>query len=107
MGCQKGEKLFRVSGTVTYDGKPVPKGLIHFDPTADGPQGFANIQDGKYDTGQQNGIKGGTYNIRVNGFNGVPGPDAPFGQALFPEYRGAKDLPEADSTYDLDIPKGK
>jgi hypothetical protein len=107
-GCQKGEKLYRVAGTVTHDGKPIPKGLIFFDPQGDGPSGFANIVAGKYDTTEQGGgIRGGSYNVRVNGFNGIPGPDAPFGQALFPEYTGTKELPQEDSTYDLDIPKSR
>src|SRR5689334_22645316 len=70
--CSQEEKLHRVSGNVTFVGKPIPKGLIFFDPQADGPQGFANIVDGKYDTAVQGkGVRGGSYNIRVNGFNGV------------------------------------
>jgi hypothetical protein len=107
-GCSKQEKLYRVSGVVTHAGKPIPKGLIFFDPKADGPQGFANIVDGKYDTAiQGKGIRGGSYNIRVNGFDGKEANEAPFGQALFPEYNGAKDLPQEDSTYDLEIPKNR
>jgi len=107
-GCTKQEKLYRVSGVVTHAGKPIPKGLIFFDPKADGPQGFANIIDGKYDTAiQGKGIRGGFYNIRVNGFDGKEANEAPFGQALFPEYNGAKDLPQEDSTYDLDVPKSR
>ena len=108
-GCGPGgEKLYRVSGTVTHNGKPIPKGLIFFDPQSDGPQGFANILNGKYDTSQQGkGIRGGAYDVRVNGFDGKEANEAPFGQALFPEYRGTKELPKEDSTYDLEIPKAK
>jgi hypothetical protein len=108
LGCSNEEKRYRVSGTVTYSGKPIPKGLIFFDPKTKGPQGFANIVEGKYDTAQQGkGIRGGSYDVRVNGFDGKEAPEAPFGQALFPEYTGTKELPEADSTYDLDIPKSR
>jgi hypothetical protein len=107
-GCSNEEKLYRVSGVVTHNGKPIPKGLIHFDPKADGPQGYANIVDGKYDTAKEGkGVRGGSYDIRVNGFDGNVGPEAPFGQALFPEYTGSKDLPQADSTYDLEVPKSR
>lgn len=107
-GCSKQEKLYRVSGTVNYGGKPVPKGVIHFDPQADGPAGFANILDGKYDTAQQGkGVRGGAYNIRINGFDGKEANEAPFGQALFPEYTGTKELPQQDSTYDLDVPRSR
>jgi len=108
LGCGPGEeKLHRVSGTVTFGGKPVPKGTISFDPTTAGPMGFASILDGKYDTAQSGGVRGGNYNIRVNAFNGIPGPDLPFGQALFPEYTGSTELPAHDSTFDLEIPKGR
>lgn len=107
LGCGAGEeKLYEVSGVVTYDGKPIPKGLIFFDPHADGPQGFANILDGKYDTAQQGkGVRGGAYAVRVNGFDGKEANEAPFGQALFPEYTGSKELPKENSTYDLEISK--
>jgi hypothetical protein len=108
LGCSKQEKLYRVSGVVTHNGKPIPKGVIHFDPKEAGPSGFANIVDGKYDTAQQGkGVRGGSYEIRVNGFDGKEANEAPFGQALFPEYNGAKDLPQQDSTYDLEIPRSR
>jgi len=105
-GCTKQEKLYRVSGVVTYEGKPIPKGVIHFVPQTDGPQGFANIWDGKYDTAKEGkGVRGGSYDVRVGGFDGKEANEAPFGQALFPEYTGTKELPAEDSTYDLDVPK--
>jgi hypothetical protein len=106
--CSQEEKMHRVSGNVTFAGKPIPKGLIFFDPQVDGPQGFANIENGKYDTaipGKGRGIRGGAYNIRVGGFTGIEKNEAPFGDALFPEYNSTKDLPKADSTYDVDVPK--
>jgi hypothetical protein len=106
--CSQEEKVYRVSGNVTFNGKPIPKGLIFFDPQAEGPQGFANIEGGKYDTsipGKGRGVRGGAYNIRVSGFTGVEKNEAPFGDALFPEYTDTKELPKEDSTYDLDVPK--
>ena len=109
LGCSaQEEKLYRVFGTVTHAGKPIPKGTISFDPTGDGPMGFASIEDGRFDTAQKGkGVRGGKYNVRVGGFTGVPGPDAPFGQALFPEYNGTAELPAEDANYDLDVPKGR
>jgi hypothetical protein len=108
-GCGAGEeKLYRVSGVVTYDGKPVAKGVIHFDPKVEGPQGYANIVNGNYDTAQDGkGVRGGAYDVRVNGFDGKEANEAPFGQALFPEYTGTKELPKENSTYDLDVPKNR
>ena len=105
-GCTPQEKLYRVSGNVTHNGTPIPKGLIFFDPKVEGPQGFANIVQGKYDTTQQGkGVRGGSYDVRVNGFDGKVGNEAPFGQPLFLEYTGSTELPEQDTTYDLDVPK--
>jgi hypothetical protein len=112
-GCGAGEeKLYRVSGTVTYNGKPVAKGLIFFDPDGTkgtaGAQGFANILNGRYDTVEMGkGVRGGAYVVRVNGFDGKEANEAPFGQPLFLEYTGSAELPKEDSTYDLNVPKGR
>lgn len=109
-GCSPEEKLYDVSGTVTYQGKPVPKGLIYFDPNGGGPQGFANIEDGKYDTaapGKGKGIRGGKYTVRINGFDGKVGPEAPFGAAVFPEHTFNKELPAQNQTFDYEVPAKK
>lgn len=107
-GCGGGEKLYNVSGTITFDGKAIPKGVIHFDPDkgTPGSQGFANIEDGKFDTaapGAGKGIRGGAYVIRIGGFDGKVGPEAPFGQFLFPEHELRKELPAKDQTFDYDV----
>ena len=110
-GCG-GEKLHDVSGTITFEGRPIPKGLIFFDPDTTkgtpGAQGFANIENGKYDTAlpaKGKGIRGGTYHIRISGFDGKVGPEAPFGQFLFPEHQTAKELPAKTQTFDFDVKK--
>jgi len=107
-GCGDGEHLYRVSGTITFDGKPTPKGLIFFDPApgTPGTQGFANIEDGRFDTaavGKGRGIRGGNYVIRISGFDGIERPEAPFGQALFPEHELTRELPPQDQTFDHDV----
>lgn len=109
-GCSPEEKLYNVSGTVTFQGKLVPKGLIYFDPDGGGPQGFANIEDGKYDTaapGKGKGIRGGKYTVRINGFDGKVGPEAPFGAAVFPEHTFNKELPAQNQTFDCEVPGKK
>jgi hypothetical protein len=110
VGCRAEDKRYDVSGTVTYAGKPIPKGLIFFDPDASkgmaGTQGFANIRDGKFDTAKHGkGIRGGPYVVRVSGFDGKEASEAPFGQPLFPEYQEKRDLPAANSTLDIDVPR--
>jgi hypothetical protein len=111
VGCSPEEKLYDVSGTITYQGQPVPKGIIHFDPDGSGPQGFANIENGKFNTataGQGKGIRGGgKYTLRVNGFDGKVGPEAPMGAAVFPEHTFSKDLPAQNQTLDYEVPGPK
>jgi hypothetical protein len=108
LGCASGENSYDVSGTVTYDGKPVPKGLIFFDPDGPGKQGYATIQDGRYNTAETGkGIGGGKYAVRINGFDGKAGPDAALGQGLFPEHIERKDLPAAPSVCDIAVPVKK
>jgi hypothetical protein len=108
-GCAKSEeKLYVVSGTVTFNGKPVPMGLVFFDPDTSkgnsGLQGFANIQGGKFTTVKGQGVRGGAYSIRVLGYDGKSGNDLPMGHPLFNEYEVKKELPQADSELNLDIP---
>jgi hypothetical protein len=107
-GCGPDEKLYDVSGTVTFDGRPIPKGLIFFDPApgTPGTQGFATIEDGRFDTAAPDkgrGIRGGAYLIRISGFDGKEGPEAPFGQALFPEHELSRDLPAQDQTFEYAV----
>ena len=104
-GCGPAQpKQYRVSGTISYAGKPVPKGLIFFDPQKEGLQGFANIIDGKFDTSQAGvGVQGGDYSIRISGFDGKAGDEAPFGQPLFPEHLEKRTLPQEDTTLDFDL----
>jgi hypothetical protein len=53
-GCGDGVQRVRVSGQATFQGKPIPYGNITFEPDTakgnQGPQGYTQIRDGKYDT---------------------------------------------------------
>ncbi len=115
-GCsdaEKGLKRFKVSGTVTFDGKPVPFGMITFTPDSakgnEGPQGFAKIIDGKFNTtsGNGRGIIGGAHQIKINGTSeensGEMGPDdmpiTP--KPLFKTYKTEFDFPKEDATKDF------
>ena len=113
VGCGPSEPpLYDITGNATFAGQPIPKGIIHFDPDpmkgGKGQSGFANILDGKYDTSREGrGILGGAYVIRINGFDGKPADELPFGQALFPEYTEPRELPLSDSTQEFTISKKK
>ena len=112
-GCAKQEiKRFRAQGSVTFDGKPVPAGTVYFDPNAQkgnkGPQGYANIVDGKYDTNNGGqGHVGGAMKIRIVGLSApakARTDDTPI-PSLFPEFVDTIDLKSADDTRDFAVPK--
>ena len=110
-GCgDSGPPRYHVSGSVTYEGKPVPHGSILFQPlpsTGGGAAtGNATIRDGKYDTrvaGEP--ISGGPQIVIIEAFDGkVVNPDyAPFGESLGDSYRRQHDLPEEDATLDVEL----
>jgi hypothetical protein len=110
-GCGKpGPKRYHLAGKVTWGGKPIPAGIMYFDPDlasdVDGPQGFASIQNGQYDTrldGQGHG--GGKSVVRIHGADGVPTGEAAMGKSLFPEYSITIELPATDSTKDFNVPR--
>lgn len=67
-GCGNG--LSTLSGMVTIDGKPAPKGLsFEFSPTGAGSSSYASTdQDGKYEamfTFQKKGIQAGEHLVRI------------------------------------------
>ena len=64
-----------------------------------GPQGFANVRDGKYDTNSPDGkgIAGGPTVIRLTGFS------APGGK-LICEYEYQVDLPAQNGTLKVEAP---
>ncbi|MHC2066797.1 hypothetical protein ACYFX5_04955 [Bremerella sp. T1] len=117
-GCtsQKASDIYSISGTISYDGKPLPKGNISFAPDASknnqGPGVTAEITDGKYETPDGKGISGGPYVLTINGYDGVPiasgegGMDR-MGKMMFEAYELKADLPREDATHDIEIPKRK
>ncbi len=106
-GDDKGVKRYNVSGTVTFEGKPVPFGTIMFSPDSakgnKGPQGIATIVDGKYDTANGRGIVGGPHQIAITGANekGSGDENAPPVKSLFPEFKTEFNFPEEESTKDF------
>jgi hypothetical protein len=81
IGCS--EKLPTVSGLVTIDGKPVPEGMISFQPVTGGAIAVARINpDGSYavKTGTEAGLKPGEYKIAISAPKGIipaPTPENP------------------------------
>lgn len=102
-GCSdSGPTRFHVSGTVMFDGKPIPFGHLVFTPDGAkqnaGPQGVATIREGKYDTAAEGkGIAGGPTVISVTGLAG------PGGRPLC-DYEQRLDLPRANSVHNIEVP---
>ena len=109
-GCFKGgPPEYHLSGSVTFQGKPVPAGQLFFDPDYargnDGPAGFAYIKDGRYDTrAGGKGVVGGPHTVRIHGADGKPDAELPVGRPLFREYAAKAALPRQDGTHDFDVP---
>jgi hypothetical protein len=110
-GCGRGPTLYHVSGRVTYDGQPLPAGVIYFDPDVtrnhDGPQGYAVIKNGTYNTSARGGkgVVGGAYVARIEGFDGRPGRELPLGTPLFTDFQKRRELPWASSEQDFTVPR--
>jgi hypothetical protein len=109
MGCNEGPRRYDVSGKVTFKGAPLPAGEIYFDPDSkqnnQGPQGYARIKDGVYNTAEGGkGTVGGPHVVRIGGYDGQPRNEMPLGQPLFPSFQKEVDLPRASGTMDFDVP---
>jgi hypothetical protein len=102
-GTESGPSRYRLSGTVTFDGQPVPAGTIYLEP-ASGPAGSARIIDGKYDTNDGKGIVGGPHTVMIEGFDGRGANPGEPGTPLFKPFRAKEDLPAESSTKDFAIP---
>ena len=114
-GCgEAGPARYDVSGSVTYDGKPLPAGRISFEPDESqgntGSVGFADVKDGHYQTQPGQGPGGGPYKAVIFGYDGVPDavePDEnPMGKPLFGPFTTGVDLPRQSATQDFAVPAG-
>ncbi|QDU64150.1 hypothetical protein Pan216_50390 [Planctomycetes bacterium Pan216] len=97
-----------VSGTVTYDTKPLPKGRVMFEPDAGagnrGPSGSAEIVDGKFTTSRNMGVIGGPYIVRIYG---PPVESGSMNHVDFPPFETKHDFPDKDTEVSFDIPAAK
>jgi hypothetical protein len=117
IGCKPNDGVtrFDLSGSVTYNGKPIPSGTIMFLPDVTqnnrGAPGFAVIENGYYNTGKKgNSPVGGPHEIIIDGRDGVSyvdplGAKEPQGKKLFEPYSLRIDLPQkSKETVDFDVP---
>lgn len=119
VGCNRtgGPARYELSGSITYDGKPVPVGSILFAPDTskgnDGPGASADIIDGVYKTRAKDGTVGGPHVATISGYEKKEGEisplESPMGKPLLMNVRISVDLPKQTATHDFAIPaqKGK
>ncbi|QDT73882.1 carboxypeptidase-like regulatory domain-containing protein [Lacipirellula limnantheis] len=106
-----------VSGTVKFNGSPVPRGTISFKPQSAGADAFGQINaDGAYllRTGREEGLNSGSYTVSVAA-NETPPPNPkggppPMGKSLTPDwYRDPATsgltftVAPGDNTIDIDL----
>lgn len=108
LGCGDSEGItrYRMTGTVSFNGQPVPAGTIVFEPDSSagnpGAAGSAIIVDGKYDT-ESLGIIGGPHFVRIDGAE-KGGPNDEAGKTLFSGYQTKVDFPKQAGTQDFTVP---
>ncbi len=117
VGCG-GDAGYHVSGTVTFDGKPIPAGKIYFTPDNSkgnsGATGYATIENGAYNTSAEGGkpIVGGPTIVGIEGADPSVETDQNSAdtsgevtiKSLFPYYTTTAELPEEDVVQDFDVP---
>jgi hypothetical protein len=99
---------YAVSGTVTFNGKPIPAGRVFLEPDPAGgnrgPQAVALIKNGRFTTQPRKGAVGGSGIIIVQGYDGVSSDSYPDGQPLFEAHTLRQELPKESSTITIDVP---
>jgi hypothetical protein len=107
-GCSSKPPMGQLSGTVTFQGKPVPAGWISFTPEAGvGPVRVCQIKAGVYDSSKESepGIFPGKNMVRIAGFDGVKVPLWGQGKQIFNPVDDVIDIPAGTSTRDFVIPE--
>ncbi len=114
MGCG-GDGGNRISGKITFQGKPVPAGKIYFIPDGSkgnsGATGYADIKDGSYDTSSGKGAVKGAVTVAIEGFDPSQAGEKEKGdtsgevtvKSLFARYETKLDV-TGSMTKDFDVP---
>lgn len=104
VGCGGGGGIEKVvvSGTVTWQGEPVPNGEIRFQPVGDteGPVAGAPIKDGKYTVEGRGGVPVGKHLVKIQAYRAAQGKEdpalrgegGPAEQYLPPEYNDKSEM---------------
>jgi hypothetical protein len=109
-GCGKSRvERHSLSGQVTYAGKPVPAGLIIFEPDPTkgnrGPQGYAEVLDGRYQTDKLGkGTMTGALIVTISAYPVDDGSGENPGTPPFAPYKTTAQVSKETATLDFDVP---
>ncbi|MBA2117663.1 hypothetical protein [Bremerella alba] len=111
LGCysSNNSELISIQGTVDFQGSPVKEGVVQFIPAqgVKAPARTAPVVDGNYELNGRFGLMPGTYNIKIEGYEGkdVPLSDptqtvTPRRQILPPKYNQKTEIAPVIVTLD-------
>lgn len=104
-GGQSGIERVGVTGSVTFEGKPVPFGSVKFEPDrkrgGTGPSGFAQIIDGRFDT-QADG-RGSVKGPVIVTIQGVA-TDAVYAPQIFQPYQTTAEISSEGKPLSFEVP---
>jgi hypothetical protein len=115
LGCGRRDGLtrFKISGTVTYAGKPVG-GMVRFVPDGDkgnrGPATMVQVAAGQYRSADGYGVLGGPYRVEISGYEPLTPEQEKAGvspKPLFEGYKVSVDLDKKDSVMNFEVPTQK
>jgi hypothetical protein len=107
-GCSQKPEMAQVSGTVTFQGKPVPAGWISFTPEpGKGSVRVCMIRDGVFDSSREAdpGIHPGKNLIKIAGFDGNKIPMWGQGKQIFNPVDDEFTVPKGTTTKEFVIPE--
>ena len=111
VGCDDapaGPATFKVSGKVTFDGEPVPAGMVIFVKEKGNVRVACAIEDGYYETQDGKGHLGGKYSVQIDAKDGVKTDVSFNGTPMWSSgWATEVDLSEASEKKDFDIPKSE
>ena len=112
VGCENGGPDRKaIWGTISWKGQQVPSGVVYFSPDTSkgskGPQGFALIKEGKFDTRHERskGCMTGPHIATIQAADGENITSGrPYGSSLFASYNLEIDIPPDGGEINLQVP---
>lgn len=106
-GGDEGPTRYDISGTVTFDGQPIPDGMIVFEHDETKISSACPIVDGYYESESDKGHLGGKYTVFVSGYASKPQGALPGPELFQGRWTTKVELPAESTTKDFDIPKSE